>query len=189
MKKVAIAACIVTIALVLLSGLAKAQHTFRTTPTGTVIGYLEYLPPDYNTNSNKYPVVIFLHGVKERGANSTDPATLKTTINLVTALGPPMHVKNGASMPFILITPQLKNSYSSWPASYVKEVLDHCKTYLRIDERRIHITGLSMGGHGAWTCLQEMATTFASVAMDAWSVPGTQRASLPCILALRVSTS
>lgn len=162
MKKVAIAACIVSITILLLPGLAKAQHTFRTTPSGSIIGYLEYLPPDYHSNSNKYPVVIFLHGVKERGANSTDPATLKTTINLVTALGPPAHVKAGASMPFILITPQLKNSYSSWPSSYIKEVLDYCKTYLRIDERRIHITGLSMGGHGAWTCIQDMPTTYAS---------------------------
>ena len=34
-----------------------------------------------------------------------------------------------------------------------------------------------------------MATTFASVAIDAWSVPGTQQAFLPCILALRISTS
>ncbi len=33
------------------------------------------------------------------------------------------------------------------------------------------------------------ATTLASVAIDAWSVPGTQQAFLPCIRARRTSTS
>src|SRR5262249_41786732 len=34
-----------------------------------------------------------------------------------------------------------------------------------------------------------MATTLASVAIEAWSVPGTQQAFLPCILALRTRIS
>ncbi len=34
-----------------------------------------------------------------------------------------------------------------------------------------------------------IATTFASVAMDAWSVPGTQQASLPSIRAFRTRIS
>lgn len=125
---------------------------------------MEYLPQDYQSNSNKYPLVIFLHGVGERGANSTNPDVLKTTINQVTKLGPPMHVKNGTHFPFILVSPQLKDSYSSWPSSYVMEVLDHLKTYLRIDERRIYVTGLSMGGGGTWTMIQDYPTVFASAA-------------------------
>lgn len=164
MKKIALLKSVVTALLLFVSTLLSAQHTFRTTTTGTIIGYLEYLPADYHNNSDKYPVLISLHGVDERGANSTDPAVLQTTINSVTKLGPPLHVKNGEQFPFILITPQLKNSYGSWPSSYVKEVIDHCKTYLRIDERRIHITGLSMGGHGTWTCIEDMPSLYASAA-------------------------
>jgi poly(3-hydroxybutyrate) depolymerase len=162
MKKVVIAKCIVLLVFFVSSIVASAQQTFRTTTSGSIIGYMEYLPSDYHSNSNKYPVVIFLHGVDERGANSTDPAVLQTTISLVTKLGPPQHVKNGAQFPFILISPQLKVSYGSWPASYVNEVIEHLKTYLRIDERRIHVTGLSMGGHGAWTCIQDLPSVFAS---------------------------
>jgi hypothetical protein len=164
MKKVASAACIITFCFVFLTNLSQAQQTFRTTSSGSIIGYLEYLPQDYNTNSNKYPVVIFLHGADERGAASTDPAVLQTTISNVSKLGPPAHVKAGAQFPFILISPQLKTSYGSWPSSYVNEVIEHCKTYLRIDEKRIHITGLSMGGHGTWTCVENMPQVFASVA-------------------------
>jgi dienelactone hydrolase len=164
MKKVAFAKCIFLLVLSFAYLQVNGQQTFRTTASGTIIGYLEYLPTDYHSNSNKYPVVIFLHGVDERGATSTDPAVLQTTISRVTKLGPPMHVKNGAQFPFILITPQLKDSYGSWPSSYVKEVIEHCKTYLRIDERRIHVTGLSMGGHGTWTCAQDLPSVFASAA-------------------------
>jgi len=36
---------------------------------------------------------------------------------------------------------------------------------------------------------RNIATTFASVAIDAWSVPGTQHVFLPCMRARRTSTS
>src|SRR3954466_10476492 len=75
-----------------------AQNTFRTT-TKSVIGFLEYLPSDYNSNSNKYPIVIFLHGLGERGACSTDIATLKSTIGAVEKLGPPKYTKAGTHFP------------------------------------------------------------------------------------------
>ncbi len=32
------------------------------------IGYLEYLPPDFNLESpNKHPILFFLHGIGEKG--------------------------------------------------------------------------------------------------------------------------
>ena len=37
--------------------------------------------------------------------------------------------------------------------------------------------------------LDNFWTTFASVAIDAWSVPGTQQALKPCILAFLIKTS
>lgn len=142
---------------------ANAQQIFKTT-SSSVIGYLEYVPQDYNANSEKYPVVIFLHGIGERGANSTDPATLSTTIQSVATHGPPMHVKNGVQFPFILISPQLKNNYGSWSSWYVMEVINHVKTYLRIDERRIYLTGLSLGGGGTWVTAQDYSALFAAIA-------------------------
>lgn len=106
--------------------------------------------------------MIFLHGIGERGANSTDPSILETTINTVAKIGPPAYAKAGTPFPFILISPQLKQNYSTWPSSYVLEVINHVKTYLRIDERRIHITGLSLGGGGAWVTAQDYPKLFAS---------------------------
>lgn len=140
-----------------------AQHTFRAT-TESVIGFLEYVPPDYHNNSDKYPVVVFLHGIGERGASTTDPAALRESVQRVTAWGPPAWVNKGEQFPFILISPQLKNTYGSWPTWYVLEVIEYVKTYLRIDEKRIYLTGLSLGGGGAWWTAQDHPELFAALA-------------------------
>jgi predicted esterase len=151
-----------TFFMTLFAWQVSAQLTFRTTSPST-IAYYEYLPSDYNSNSNKYPVVIFLHGIGERGPNTTDKSILADNIYKVAKLGPPKHVKNGYRPPFILISPQLKSNYGSWPTWYVLEVINYVKKKLRIDEKRIIITGLSLGGGGTWTMAQEYPKLFAAV--------------------------
>ena len=151
------------IALLLVSGATlMAQNTFKTT-SKSVIAFYQYLPKDYASNSNKYPVVIFLHGIGERGPNSTDKSKLESAIPAVAKNGPPRAVRDGKHFPFILISPQLKTGIGNWPTWYVREVIDYVKTYLRIDEKQIHITGLSLGGGGAWTIAQESPSLFASL--------------------------
>ena len=141
----------------------NAQQVFKTTKP-SVIAYYEYVPGNYNSNSDKYPVVIFLHGKGEKGPNTTDINTLKNSIYEVAKNGPPKLVKNGTQFPFILISPQLKDNYGTWPSWYVMEVVNYVKTYLRIDEKRIYITGLSLGGGGAWVAAQDYPKVFAAVA-------------------------
>jgi Predicted peptidase len=151
-------------ALAVVCGLSfsqlHAQQTAKITSSG--IGYLEYLPQGYASNSNDYPIVIFLHGIGEKGTTSTDPTTLKNSVQKVANVGLPKYVKSGKQYPFILISPQLKGSYGTWPANYVMDVLNHVKKYLRVNERRIYITGLSLGGFGTWTTLGAYPETFAS---------------------------
>ncbi|MFZ6013622.1 MAG: PKD domain-containing protein [Bacteroidota bacterium] len=141
---------------------ANAQLVFKTT-SASVIAYYEYVPPDYSSNSNKYPVMIFLHGIGERGPNTTDKNILDDYIYKVAKLGPPKFVKNGTKFPFILIAPQLKSNYGTWPSSYVMEVINHVKTYLKIDEKRIYLTGLSLGGGGVWVASQDYPKLFAAI--------------------------
>jgi hypothetical protein len=141
---------------------ANAQQTAKVTPSG--IGYLEYLPQGYNSNTNKYPVVISLHGIKERGTTSTDHAVIKKSVLTVANVGLPKYVKNGQQYPFILVSPQLKTSYGTWPADYVMQVVNHVKKTLRIDERRIYLTGLSLGGYGVWKTAGANPSVFAAVA-------------------------
>jgi hypothetical protein len=142
---------------------ASAQQVFKTTKPN-VIGYLEYLPKDYQKSSADYPVVIFLHGIGERGPNSKDPVKLKDGESKLTKLGPPHYVKKGTEFPFILISPQLKSGYGDWPLWYIMEVIDHVKKNLRIDESRIYLTGLSLGGGGVWTAAEQHPDIFAAVA-------------------------
>lgn len=165
------------IGMVLTCYAAQAQQVFKTTP-GSTIGFLEYLPADYNTNSDKYPIVIFLHGLGERGPDTDDVAQLKASIETVKKHGPTKHVNSGTQFPFILISPQLKNRYGDWPTPYVLEVLDYVKTYLRVDERRIYLTGLSLGGGGTWTVTQNNPTLFAAIAPVCGSKNSTSKAGL-----------
>jgi gliding motility-associated-like protein len=135
-------------ALLLLSGFATVaqNQVAKQSPAGT--WYLEYLPPDYNLNSNNYPIMIFCHGIGERGDT-------QTSVEIVARNGPPKHVKAGYKFPFILISPQLKLSYNRWPTTYVDEVLEYAKTYLRVDVSRIYLCGLSLGGGAVWDYAQD----------------------------------
>ena len=137
-----------------------AQQTAKITSSG--IGYLEYLPDGYNTNSNDYPLVIFLHGIGEKGTTSTDPNAIKSSAWKVANVGLAKNVKYGTKYPFILISPQLKSNYGTWPANYIMDVLNHVKKDLRVNDRRVYVTGLSLGGFGVWTVLGAYPDSFAA---------------------------
>jgi dienelactone hydrolase len=142
------------IAVALLFTKTSAQQTAKLTSSG--IGYLEYLPQGYKDNTNRYPVVISLHGIKEKGNSLSD-------VSRVANVGLPKYVKYGQQYPFILISPQLKTSMARWTGSYVMQVLDHIKKKLRIDETRIYLTGLSLGGGGVWSVISANPETFAAI--------------------------
>jgi predicted esterase len=156
---------------------AQIVQEFKTTPK-SVIGYIEYIPKDYYANNHQYPVMIFLHGLGQRGPNSTNFETLKSAYNNLVMYGPPMHVKNGTQFPFILISPNLKSNYGDWPGWYIMEVIEHVKTYLRIDPKRIYLTGSSLGGGGTWIGAQEYPDYFAAIAPVAGSTNSPSKACL-----------
>jgi hypothetical protein len=133
---------------------ASAQQTAKMTPAGT--GFLEYLPQGYSGNSNKYPIVIALHGIKEKGNTLADVAR-------VANVGLPKYVKYGSQYPFILISPQLKTTMGRWTGDYVMAVLNYVKTYLRVDPSRIYLTGLSLGGGGVWSVSTANPGVFAAI--------------------------
>src|SRR5690606_1918172 len=138
-----------------------AQQTPEVTSDG--IGYLQYLPDGYHGNTNKYPVVISLHGIVERGTSSTDRAAIIRDLPRVANVGLPKYVRQGKKYPFILISPQLKDKYGSWPPSYIIQVLKHVKKTLRIDDRRVYLTGLSLGGYGTWSTAGAYPEVFAAI--------------------------
>jgi hypothetical protein len=138
---------------------ALAQQTPKSLPLSSfpyTLGYLEYLPPDYETEKQNFPLLIFLHGSGEEGDGS--PAALEK----VKAWGPPSHIQNGHNMCFtvdgteecfIVISPQIVSSVYGWPlfvGALIDHILDGPDQY-KVDPNRIYLTGLSRGGVGVYS--------------------------------------
>ena len=100
--------------------------------------YLLHLPKGYKSQES-WPLVLFLHGAGERGSD----------LELVKVHGPPKLASQGKDFPFILISPQCPKDTRWEPLRLLALVDDACERY-RVDPERIYVTGLSMGGFGAW---------------------------------------
>jgi predicted peptidase len=121
------------------------------------LGYLLYLPAEYEQDDNKsWPVVLFLHGRGE----SNGP------LSLVAKWGPPRYAARGDDLPFILVSPQCPRN-GQWSDEVRQDQLDallgHVTQSYRVDEQRIYVTGLSMGGYGSWTLAARTPERFAAV--------------------------
>ncbi|MBC7849309.1 MAG: T9SS type A sorting domain-containing protein [Chitinophagaceae bacterium] len=143
------------VALMLSPFFAAAQQVPKslTASNGVFIGFYEYKPTDYNSNPNtQYPVIIFLHGIGERGDGVTNlPLVLSNGVPQKINLGHNMRFFwNGRWETFLVLSPQLSTNYGDWPTFYVDEMISHAKRNLRIDQSRIYLTGLSLGGGGVW---------------------------------------
>ncbi|HTE12473.1 MAG TPA: hypothetical protein VK645_15925, partial [Chitinophagaceae bacterium] len=127
-----------------------------TSPDGR-IGFLEFRPSDYG--SQKHPLIVFLHGIGERGNGTSQIATVAYNgVPLLCSQGATMRFTvAGQTSSFVVLSPQLSASYGYWPAFYLTEMIKYAKANLQIDTNRIYITGLSLGGGGIWG-----ATTFSS---------------------------
>lgn len=155
MKNYTLSVRLLALVLLVLTGtLTRAQLTAKslTAANGVQIGFYEYLPKDYNKNT-KYPLIIFLHGLGERGNGTTE-------LNLVKKHGIPKNIDKGHPMrfywngkweTFLVLAPQLSASYGSWQRFYTEEMLKYAKANLSVDEDRIFLTGLSLGGGGTWS--------------------------------------
>jgi predicted peptidase len=114
-------------------------HTFDSVITKpTRATYLLYLPPGYQQPSTAWPLLLFLHGAGERGSDLT---VLRQQVL-------PRLAEEGA-LPFILVVPQTPDG-ELWSSDALLGLLDHLEGELRVDHSRVYLTGLSMGGFGAW---------------------------------------
>lgn len=141
---------------VLVTLSVSAQHVPKslTAANGQFIGFYQYTPTNYSANPNtKYPLIIFLHGIGERGNGTTE-------LSNILGLGVPGAINGGHTMTFtwngktetfLVLSPQLDRKYGGWQNFYVEEMINYAKQNLRIDENRIFLTGLSLGGGGVWS--------------------------------------
>ena len=121
----------------------QTEQSF-TTNDATEVDYLLYRPKNFSeAESKKFPLIFFLHG---RGESNGPLA-------LVAKWGPPMMAARGDDFPMVIVSPQCPTD-DSWTSEKqqlrLTELLDHVIKSNRIDEQKIFLTGLSMGGFGTW---------------------------------------
>jgi predicted peptidase len=117
------------------------------------VPYWLFLPANYEASPEPLPLLLFLHGSGERGDD----------LELVTRHGPPkllLDAERQKSWPFITVSPQCPKEVR-WDAAELAKLVEHVANTCRVDRRRIYVTGLSMGGSGAWSLLAERPGLFA----------------------------
>jgi predicted peptidase len=133
------------------SGPAKTRHKQVPSGTypGTTDGYWEYLPPHYG-NGERYPLLIFRHGIGENGNGTSELIKVK-------ANGPPKLIEANQwpeERKFVVLSVQHKGD----GCAAVKETDDFIEFALAkydIDPKRVYLTGLSCGAIGSWDYLGE----------------------------------
>jgi len=132
---------------------AQQAKTFRRQITKTVgARYLLFLPQGYHKDKKRWPLMLFLHGAGERGGN----------LELVKKHGPPKMVEKDPAFPFILVSPQCPKSVW-WSTDVMLALVDEVVEKHRVDEDRIYVTGLSMGGYGTWFLAMRAPHRFAAI--------------------------
>ncbi|MDF2700860.1 MAG: phospholipase [Haloplasmataceae bacterium] len=122
------------------------------------LNYYLFLPNGYENLDIKWPLIMFLHGAGERGDSLAE-------LDLVKVHGIPKYIKLNPDFPFIAICPQCpKNSY--WPSQVeqLNVLLDEIISTYHVDESRVYLTGLSMGGYGTWYLANSYTEKFAAIA-------------------------
>lgn len=106
---------------------------------------------------SKLPLIIQLHGAGERGQGKDD-------INKVDQNGFSEYLKT-AEHDCIVIMPQCPND-TFWVAKIESIIafIEHIIKSYDIDEDRVYLTGLSMGGYGTWFTAMARPDMFAAIA-------------------------
>jgi dienelactone hydrolase len=153
---------------------AQVQTARPTSINGNCGGYYEYLPQGYGNNTGQsYPLIVAVHGIGELGNGTTDLANLLncwTSLPRLIANGgfPSSFNVGGQNFSFIVISPQFK----AWPSSSdINDAVSYAIQNYRVDQSRIYVTGLSMGGGAVWTFAGDYPTKATAVVpvCGAWS--------------------
>jgi predicted peptidase len=133
--------------------LLTAQRFDKTITKDVSSDYTLFLPRDYEAKTaERWPLLLFLHGAGERGTN----------VWMTDVHGPSKYILSHPDFPFIVVAP-LCGPNETWSNEKVLALLEHAQQTLRVDEHRIYLTGISMGGFGAWSLALERPEKFAAV--------------------------
>ncbi len=137
---------------------------------GQVLPY-RLLKPEKIEAGQSYPLLLFLHGAGERGADNAR--------QLLHGVGAFATAENRRKYPCFVVAPQCPvdrrwvevdwglpshtmPKKPSLPLSLAFELTDKLAAELPVDRRRLYITGLSMGGYGTWDAIVRRPQYFAA---------------------------
>lgn len=127
------------------------------TVKGRLYPYQVYVPRDFDAN-RKWPMVLFLHGVGQRGTDGLQQ----------TALGLPQAIRlNPRRYGAVVVMPQAPMG-TAWIGDALEgasAALDQAIREWNGDELRIHLTGMSMGGLGALLLAMQQPERWASISV------------------------
>jgi acetyl esterase/lipase len=128
---------------------------------GVTYKFQVYLPEDYRRDDRKqWPIILFLHGRGERGSEGM----------WQTQIGLPQAVRDHPERwPFIIVMPQcpLPNYWTDPDMlSMALDVLDQESAEFHADPDRTYLSGLSLGGYGAWELARLHPHRWAAVAIS-----------------------
>ncbi|HEY0794966.1 MAG TPA: prolyl oligopeptidase family serine peptidase [Acidisarcina sp.] len=143
---------------------AHARHVQETgflnrqiTLGATTWKYQVYLPEDYSSHQH-FPVILFLHGSGERGTDGLE----QTQIGLPAAIR-----AHPERWPFLVVMPQIPYHHRHWTDPDIMAVaiaaLDATIREFKGDPQRVYLTGISLGGYGAWEVARTYPHRFAAV--------------------------
>jgi predicted peptidase len=121
---------------------------------GETYAYCVYLPPDY-TPDHPWPVILFLHGAGERGSDGL----LQSEVGIGSAIR--RHVSWFRA---IVVMPQCRVG-QPWVGKMNEMALRCVEQTAReypLDPQRVYVTGLSLGGQGAWHLAAQYPRQFAA---------------------------
>ncbi|MBE6530368.1 MAG: phospholipase [Ruminococcaceae bacterium] len=179
-----------------------------TSSKGTKINYRIFFPKDYNPQK-KYPLILFLHGLGQRGSDNSSQLNL--------GICEPFKNPNSEIYQCIVVAPQCPgdalwvDTKQMWdvycdydstkvaetaPLAAMVELFRKTRDENAVDENRVYVTGISMGGFGTWDLLVRHPLLFtaamplcggadyrkASVVKDIpiWTFHGQKDAVVPC---------
>lgn len=120
--------------------------------------FVKYTPSTYSeTENQKLPLILQLHGAGERGCGGDDLA-------LVDVHGFSKIIKD-KDYDCMIVMPQCPPD-TFWAARVesIIEFISQLRAAFSVDGNRIYITGLSMGGYGTWYTAMARPDIFAAIA-------------------------
>jgi len=126
--------------------------------------YALYLPDNFNPDKT-YPLVVMLHGAMSNHRLALKRVFGKTNLPGESDAEASRYFPPWEDVEYIVVAPYARGTmgYVGIPENDVMQVIEKCRKDFKIDEDRIYLTGLSMGGGGTFFIGLSRPDLFAAI--------------------------